>query len=197
MMVYQSVDFRTEQGDLNRLAIELARHLIPRARPLSSQMGNEAVHLLLQTPSKLTAFDLYNRELGEEAFEIVLRITAELESKRREQNNPLLKGIQVYLLAKHFPKDILRRIPLGFAEIRLFEWSFIRSEANDAILVREVTKDINQDKALNHVYQSEPLECLSQQHFLRQELNTPELVAFVRLGMELRGCHHSQIQRPD
>ena len=189
MIVYQSIDFRTDQSELNRLAIELARHLLPCARLLSSHMEDEAIRLLLEETSKLTLFHLYYNELSEEAFEVILKTVAELESKYRTPP----KKIQVYLLAKNFQRNILPRLPFKYSEICLFEWAFIRSEADAAILIREITKDITRDKMLNNVFQSEHLNYSLERRLLGQELDTSELVALARFGMELRGRHHSQM----
>ncbi len=192
MIIYQSAKLGTEQDKLNRLVVELAKYLIPHARILDSEASNESVKLLLREVSALTAFNLYNKELREQAFENVLKTASELESKRREQDQPLLKEIGFYLLARGFSSDFLRRAPFELAGIRLFEWNFIRSEANDAVFIREVSKTAPSEKISNELSQAAPFEYLPKsRHFPHQELSTSELVAFARLGMELRS-HRAQ-----
>ncbi len=196
MIIYQSTKFNIEPDKLSRLAVELAQYLIPHARLLDSKITKESVNLVLQEIEVLTAFNLRNGELGEEAFEDILKLASELESKRKKQGEASLKEINIYLLANRFLSGFLRRIPSNLAEIRLFEWSLIHSEANEAVFIREVLKGAHIKKISKELPQSPLVEHLPEsQHFLHQELSTPELIAFARFGVELRG-HRFKMTHP-
>ena len=190
MIIFQPVPLRTDQNELSHLAVELARNLIPRSKILSSQALSESAHLRLKEPESLSSLDLFSRELGEEAFEITLRTAADLELKRKEQSDPSIKGINVYLLAKSFSKNFLARVHFGVLGVRLFEWKLICSEGNDAVLISEIREDASYERITHPPSATALLD-----DSLRQEFSTPELVAFVRLGMELRG-RRSQITHP-
>lgn len=196
MIIYRSADLRPGQSDLNHFAMEVAGHLVPQAKILSSSNDPDSSHLLLRSASTLFAFEFYLPELGEEAFETVLRTAAELESKRKVANDPLLREIGIYLLARGFSKDFLMRVPFGLVEIRLFRWCLIRSETDEAILIHEFGKKAGQERTQIEAPSVERTACPPQHQGRQKELSTPELIAFARLGMELR-TRRSQEARTD
>lgn len=169
MIIYQPATCTAEHGHLNLLAQELARYLFPHGKIFSCKVDTQSVHLLLQTPSALNAFEFYARRIGEEVFESLLTVASGLESKQKNANNPLIRGICLCILARGFSQDFSLRIPFGFANPRLYEWHPIRSESSDAILIRELKPEPVSKRPPSHT-----------------ELSTPELVALARLGMELR-----------
>ena len=185
-MIYQPVACNGAEDDLNRFAIDAATNLIPQAQLLSSKMAADSAHLLLRAASTLIAFDFYNRGLGEEAFEMVLRTAAELESKRKEQNDSLLKEIGIYVLAKDFSKDFLLRMSAGVTSVYLFEWSLIRSETQEAILIHQREEGAGYKGTRGLIDPFKPLQLFPQHSPPAQQLTTSELIAFARFGLELR-----------
>ena len=178
MVIYRPAEQRPAQTELDRITTELAKCLLPAGKLLESRVEAGHVHFLIRSVSVLTSFELYARDLKPGAFEGILRTATELESKRKQQNDPDLNEINIYLFAHHFSDDFLEQLPSVLVEIRLFEWSSLHSKSGDAVLIRE--------QKSRSVPSRVPSDGLAEERIIQRELNTPELIAFARFGMELR-----------
>lgn len=191
-MIYHSAVFQASQAHLKRFALELVHQLIPQGKILSSQLNDESAHLLIQSDSVLAGFEFHTKELGVGAFQGALKTLADLELARKKGTAPAAKEIRLYVLAHHFSQDFLNQIPSSWQGMRLLEWTFIRSESGEGMLIREVKMPIPQKKTADQNYKTGRIEKLSLAHD-KEEWSTSELIAFARLGIELR--NHSLRQR--
>lgn len=152
--------------------------------------GTEPVCQLIQTGPVLVEFQFYAKELGEEAFETLLKSAAALEVKRKEQQNPSLLDIGICVLAQGFSREFLARIPASLVRVDIFAWEFIRSEEDKAILIRPMRSGIIPERgsivSSDRTPTEIPVPSKPKSQIANVELSTPELVAFARLGMELR-----------
>ena len=174
--------------ELRQLVSYMAEHLLPGAVPLSPPLDFDPIHLALRQKETLIQFVLFARELGEEGFEILLDHVAKLEAKRNEQHDPTLQEIGICLAATGFSQTFLVRIPFELVRVSLIEWSFIRSEEEEAILIRDVRKGISLKPNSPKINHKDDVSKLSQFTLpsASGELSTPELITFSRFGMELR-----------
>ena len=186
MIIYQPAAFHSNQDGLSHLAVELINGLVPKGKLLSSRVEADSAHLMLQTTSTLIAFEVYSREIGEEIFETILKLRVFLEAKRKEQNDPALKDISIYLLGTDFSHEFLKRIPSSLIGVRLFNWHLIRSGTQEAAMVREVKVEGGSSKKTIDSIQTDPAGNRLKTHSFYQELSTQEFIALSRLGMELR-----------
>lgn len=188
MNIYEPCVFGGDSRELKQLASHLAEYLLPGAVPLSGPLDSDPVHLTLRQKEVLIQFVLFSRELREEGFEILLDHVAKLEAKRNEQHDPTLQEIGICLAAPGFSQSFLSRVPFELVRISLIEWSSIRSESHEAILVRTARKGIGLDPASGKIVRNEETKKSLQPsvRYSPQELSTPELITFSRFGMELR-----------
>ncbi|MBI3999743.1 MAG: hypothetical protein HY351_03930 [Candidatus Omnitrophica bacterium] len=195
MIIYQPAAFHSNQDGLSHLAVELINGLVPTGKLLSSRVEADSAHLMLQTTSTLIAFEVYSREVGEEIFETILKLRAFLEAKRKEQNDPTLKDTSIYLLGTDFSHEFLKQVPSRLIGIRLFDWYFIRSGTQEAVMVRELKTEGDCSKRAIDSIQKDPTRNRLQTYSFYQELSTQEFIALSRLGMELRNRrpHEKQI----
>lgn len=178
-----------DQNTLKQITSFLIQKLFPSAKILSTPNGTEPVCQLIQTGPLLIEFQFYAKELGEEAFETLLKTAAALEVKRKEQQNPSLLDIGVCVLAQGFSREFLARLPASLVRVDIFAWEFIRSEEDKAVLIRPIRSGIIPERGsvmFSEEVSSFSTKPLTRQQTSKSELSTPELVAFARLGMELR-----------
>jgi len=182
MIIYESVNRPRALEELRPLVPDVASHLFPAGEILYSEPARYSDRLILKNGERLTAIELYPHDLAEEAFETILRTCVELEAKRREKKDATLKEVGLCVLASAFSQELIDRVrPGGLLQIRLFAWSLIRAEGNEALLIREV------GSTFEHV-SSAPVEALNAtlpHNTPRQTLSTPELAALDRFGAEL------------
>ena len=195
MIIYQPAAFHSNQDGLSHLAVELINGLVPKGKLLSSRVETDSAHLMLQTTSTLIAFEVYSREIGEEIFETILKLRVFLEAKRKEQKDPTLKDIAIYLLGTDFSHEFLKQVPSRLIGVRLFDWYFIRSGTQEAVMVRELKAEGGYGNRAIDSIQKDPTRNRLQPHSFYQELSTQEFIALSRLGMELRSRrpHERQI----
>jgi hypothetical protein len=192
MLIYQPSVFCFDEIELNQATSFLAQKLFPSGKLLSTPSGSNPSSQLLRAGSLLVEFQLYTCDLGDEAFETILKTATHLETKRREQHDPSLLDISVCLAAFSFSRDLLARFPSGLIRVSMFQWEFIRSGKEEAILLREIKNNFVYEKEVVHhdtptlKYPIEEKEPSTSVPINSPELSTPELVAFARLGMELR-----------
>lgn len=179
MVIYQPADLQPAQTDLYRIADEARKHLLPAAKLLDSRVEARHVRFLIRSPSLLTSFELYSGNLDLAAFQDVLKVASELESRRKQWNDPNVSEINLYLLAHHVTEDFVQRLSLALIGIRLFEWSLLHSKDGDALLISERKYQALQNGPETDFSGKKP-------EVKQRELSTRELIAFARFGMELR-----------
>ena len=193
MLVYQPATGSLHSDQLRPIIPILTRKLFPAGKILSSSAGTEPLCQLLRSGPLLVELELYAKEIGNEAFEMLLKAATALEIKRKEQHDPSLVDISICILAKGFSKDFLARIPFSLVRVNVYEWALIQGDREEAVLIRkmkgvqEIGKDISMTQPVPPV-PAVPQEkkSLITQNVRVRELTTPELVAFAKLGMELR-----------
>ncbi len=192
MLVYQPSTSCPDQNQLRQMVSFLVQKLYPTAKTLSAPSGAEPVCQLLRTGPLLVEFQFYVQELQEGAFENLLKAAALLEVKRKEQQDISLIDIGICLLAQNFSREFLARLPSSFVRVDLFAWELIRSEEDKSILIRPVRSGIIPERSVPAQAGKSGEELLQDKKVIPipssnvPEISTPELIAFARLGMELR-----------
>lgn len=186
MNIYEPLAVSRDQCDLKSIASRLAEFFLPGAVPISPPIYHHSARLMLRQKSVLVEFCLHADELGDDQYGSLLEEMARLEARRKEEHDPTLQEIAICIGAFGFSQNFLTRIPHDLIRVMLFEWSFLRSDKEEALLVRQVRRG----NALEHGDGGGNLERLKHSLFAHtkapQDLSTPELVAFSRFGMELR-----------
>lgn len=155
--------------------------------------GEDPVRQLIRSGPVLIEVQLYPKHLGDEMFEAVLKTATALEIKRKEQHDPSLIDIGLCILAKSFSRDFLARIPSSLTRIQIYEWQPIQSHQDEAVFIHEVKGALESSTGKPTVEASQAQTDVLRNHQFpqthlndHQELSTPELIAFAKLGMELR-----------
>src|SRR3989338_11412124 len=118
MLIYERIEPCLKAVDFGRIAIELAKYLIPKGEIHSSKVNGSEAHFVLTSDALSFAFALYGRALGaEEAADL---------AKSAEQ--------RICVMAHGFNSDFFHSIG-DLRRFRFFEWDLLRSKSGEAILI--------------------------------------------------------------
>lgn len=178
MVIYEAAKQPREIHELADIALDVADHLFPEGEILDSKMSSDMCQLFLRDREQVTGFELYASPLQEDSFERILNLAFEVEEKRRECGGSLPKEITLCLVASNFSDALLERIRSRLFNIRLFQWSWLRSDRCDALWLQHISNSVC-DAQIEVSYQASSYRP-------KRELSTPELIAMARFGIELR-----------
>ena len=168
MLIYERTEPCLKTTDFGRIAVELVKFLIPKGEILTSNINGSEAHFILNSDALSFAFGLYGRALGaEEGMDL---------AKSPEQ--------KVYVMAHGFNSDFFHSIG-DLRRFRFFEWDLLRSKSGEAILIHEFRSAQDENQRVSGSQKA--ATDVSFKSKFEPEMSTAELVAFARLGIELRG----------
>ena len=168
MLIYERIESCLKAADFSRIAIELAKYLIPKGEILSSKLNGSEAHFVLDSDALSFAFGLYSRALG------------------AQEGNDLAKFTEqkIYVIAHGYNSDFFHSLG-DLRRFRFFEWDLLRSKSGEAILIHEFRSAREEDHHMADPQTTAAVGVSCKPKF-EPEMSTAELIAFARLGIELR-----------
>ncbi|OGW82323.1 MAG: hypothetical protein A3G33_11505 [Omnitrophica bacterium RIFCSPLOWO2_12_FULL_44_17] len=186
MKIYEPVYDELSRESLVNILPAIIQKMFPAARFLSHPKGERAICQFILVEHTLVEIQIHSQELEEESFEWFLNSAARLEGKRKELNDANIQDIALCVFANGFSSHLLSRMSFGLIRVSLHEFSFIRSEGENAVFIRRVKEEREANAGFSAALYPRPINSKTESGIRESDLSTPELIAFARLGMELR-----------
>lgn len=187
MIVYQPAVLHTGWSDLKHLAFELAKTLISAEKPIVLKADAESVQLGACSVLTSAILALYAREIGQDDWEGLTRDFREIRLRRKQEHG---RTLSFYLLAPKFSEGLVRQIESKEPHLYLYEWYFVHSRTDEAILIRELKESAHSFRAEQGLKNRNQESFATPYYFLKPKLSPSESAAFARLNAELR---HSRL----
>lgn len=187
MKIFEPVSCHRESFKPGEVVPAFLGRVYPGHRLIGMVQEGEPICQLFQSGNRLMEFQCYFRGVTEDFFERLLHSAAKLEAKRKELHNDTMQEIGICILASGYEPSLLTRISYGIVHLRLFEYVFMKSDGEEGMMVREVKKNLARNAVVENFIPQAPESGISEtKHSDEFDLSTPELIAFTRLGMEIR-----------
>jgi len=185
MIVYRTITNPQSTIDLRQKSEGLVKHLFPNGNVAHLETDGNRSRTILRDGKALIGFELFNCKVGEEGLEWILRFATDLEAMRKKQSVASAQEIALCLLATGFSQRFMERIRKGMVPLQLFDWSLIRSNNEEALLLHQVFPELKEVKFSPSHRSGEFKPDTQVEHVAPDRLSTPERLAFERFRKEL------------
>lgn len=185
--IYQPAVLHLDQSQIKHLGQAIVRAIIPVGSIESIHIEPEHASYAVRTEVLMNRIEFFTGILRPEILNLIRTVLFETDGEHQKRDSNLAKELNVFVVANRFSKDFFMRESFSFPRpVRLFEWSFMKSGTSEAIFLREHKKNLGLEMAQLPNVSAANSDIRSNEFRVPEELSTAELIAFARLGIELR-----------
>ncbi|OGW77149.1 MAG: hypothetical protein A3J52_02750 [Omnitrophica bacterium RIFCSPHIGHO2_02_FULL_49_9] len=186
MIVYQTSSAPQTLSDLKQKIAFVTKHLYPEGETFDAESGRDSARMIVKTSRLLIGIELFGNSVGTDAFERILKFALDLETKRAAHTASDLEKFKHCIVAPEFSGPFIKRVWEDFPFVELFEWSALRSESGEALLLRGVKGLVLNDRTKQANGNAEAPSVEVQTSMPKSSLSSKELIALTHFGLELK-----------